>query len=160
MRCFRPTRWHPRRAGTGPAPRAARNVRTFGDLIDLHDEDMHEVGKPPRPSKTNRTNLRQLIPMGRIVRYAVATTFQRVRQRTVHGAGERILLVGALQCQRHDAACHLGLDVFGHKILLQATARAGTLTSAPSRKPVRRCRMICSASVMMRSINSFTEGMS
>ena len=32
-------------------PRAARNVRTFGDLIDLHDEDMHEVGKPPRRSK-------------------------------------------------------------------------------------------------------------
>src|ERR1700738_4729117 len=51
MRCFRPTRWHPRRAGTGPAPRAAPNVRTFGDLIDLHDEDMHEVGKPPRRSK-------------------------------------------------------------------------------------------------------------
>ena len=242
-------------------PHAVRNVRTFGDLIDLHDEDMHEVGKPPRRSKAavmaslktelgsvklpalNRerliefgrkraqegagpatlaidlsfirtiithaaavhgievsagearlarvalshlnlvgrgkerdrrptqdeldelieyfeTNLRQLIPMGRIVRYAVATTFQRVRQRTVHGAGERILLVGTLQCQRHDAACHLGLDVFGHKILLQATARAGTLTSAPSRKPVRRCRMICSASVIMRSINSFTEGMS
>jgi len=33
-------------------PRAARSVRTFGDLIDLHDEDMHEVGKPPRRSKT------------------------------------------------------------------------------------------------------------
>ena len=32
-------------------PRATRNVRTFGDLIDLHDEDMHEVGKPPRRSK-------------------------------------------------------------------------------------------------------------
>jgi hypothetical protein len=31
--------------------RAARNVHTFGDLIDLHDEDMHEVGKPPRRSK-------------------------------------------------------------------------------------------------------------
>jgi hypothetical protein len=27
-------------------PRAVRNVRTFGDLIDLHDEDMREVGKP------------------------------------------------------------------------------------------------------------------
>ena len=25
--------------------RAARNVRTFGDLIDLHDEYMHEVGR-------------------------------------------------------------------------------------------------------------------
>jgi hypothetical protein len=23
-----------------------RNVRTFGDLIDLHDENMREVGKP------------------------------------------------------------------------------------------------------------------
>lgn len=32
-------------------PRAVRNVRTFGDLIDLHDEDMREVGKPPRRSK-------------------------------------------------------------------------------------------------------------
>jgi hypothetical protein len=26
-------------------PRAVRNVRTFGDLIDLHDEDMREVGR-------------------------------------------------------------------------------------------------------------------
>jgi integrase len=32
-------------------PRVVRNVRTFGDLIDLHDEDMREVGKPPRRSK-------------------------------------------------------------------------------------------------------------
>lgn len=32
-------------------PRAVRDVRTFGDLIDLHDEDMREVGKPPRRSK-------------------------------------------------------------------------------------------------------------
>ena len=32
-------------------PRAVRNVRTFGDLIGLRDEDMHEAGKPPRRSK-------------------------------------------------------------------------------------------------------------
>ena len=32
-------------------PRVVRNVRTLGDLIDLHDEDMREVGKPPRRSK-------------------------------------------------------------------------------------------------------------
>ncbi|WP_249135128.1 hypothetical protein [Bradyrhizobium sp. AUGA SZCCT0222] len=31
-------------------PRVARSVRTFGDLIDLHDEDAR-VGKPPRRSK-------------------------------------------------------------------------------------------------------------
>ena len=32
-------------------PRALWNVRTFGDLIDLYDQDMREVGKPPRRSK-------------------------------------------------------------------------------------------------------------
>jgi hypothetical protein len=32
-------------------PRALRKVRTFGDLIDLHDQDMRGVGKPPRRSK-------------------------------------------------------------------------------------------------------------
>jgi hypothetical protein len=31
--------------------KAVGNVRTFGDLIDLQDEDMREVGKPPRCSK-------------------------------------------------------------------------------------------------------------
>lgn len=34
-----------------PKPRAVRNVRTFGDLIDLHDHDMHDIGRPPRRSK-------------------------------------------------------------------------------------------------------------
>lgn len=38
-------------------PRALRTVRTFGDLIDLHDLDMREVGKPcvyrkPKPERT------------------------------------------------------------------------------------------------------------
>lgn len=32
-------------------PRVVRNVCTFGDLIDLHDEDTREVGKSPRGSK-------------------------------------------------------------------------------------------------------------
>jgi hypothetical protein len=121
-------------------PRVLRNVRTFGDLIDLHVEDMHEVGRPPRRSKAAvmealkdrarqceasraqsraahrvwkkarlagrwprdvgdrkskerdrrpkqdeldelieyfETNRRQFIPMGRIVRYAVATTLRQ-----------------------------------------------------------------------------------
>jgi hypothetical protein len=38
------------RKGT-PKPKAAAQVRTFGDIIDLHVEDMHEVGRPPRRSK-------------------------------------------------------------------------------------------------------------
>ena len=32
-------------------PRVVRDVRTFGDLVDLHDEDMREVGKPPADQK-------------------------------------------------------------------------------------------------------------
>lgn len=28
-------------------PRALRSVRTFGDVIDLHDQDIREVSKPP-----------------------------------------------------------------------------------------------------------------
>ena len=32
-------------------PRAAGQAKTFGDIIDLHIEDMREVGRPPRRSK-------------------------------------------------------------------------------------------------------------
>jgi hypothetical protein len=32
-------------------PRALQKVRTFGDLIDLHDQDMRKAGKRPRRSK-------------------------------------------------------------------------------------------------------------
>ena len=34
-----------------PKPRTAVKARTFGDIIDLHVQDMHEVGRPPRRSK-------------------------------------------------------------------------------------------------------------
>jgi hypothetical protein len=37
-------------------PRVVRNVRTFGDLIDLHDEDVREVGQPPRPATRAQVN--------------------------------------------------------------------------------------------------------
>jgi hypothetical protein len=40
-------------------PRATQKVRTFGDLIDLHVEDMHEVGRPlaaPRQRSWKRSS--------------------------------------------------------------------------------------------------------
>lgn len=37
--------------GLSVRPRVREKIRTFGDLIDLHIEDMKEVGKPPRRSK-------------------------------------------------------------------------------------------------------------
>jgi integrase len=37
--------------GIAPRARSKQPARTFGDLIDLHIEDMHEVGKSPRRSK-------------------------------------------------------------------------------------------------------------
>ena len=40
-------------------PRVVRNVRTFGDLIDLHDEDMREVRRAPSPVKSCRDGVAQ-----------------------------------------------------------------------------------------------------
>src|SRR5262249_17830104 len=37
--------------GKGTRPKARQKLVTFGDLIDLHDEDMREIGRPPRRSK-------------------------------------------------------------------------------------------------------------
>jgi integrase len=37
--------------GKGTKLRTPRNLQTFGDLIDLHDADMKEIGRPPRRSK-------------------------------------------------------------------------------------------------------------
>ncbi len=34
-----------------PKPRAAGKAKTFGDIIDLHIQDMRDVGRPPRRSK-------------------------------------------------------------------------------------------------------------
>ena len=44
--------------------------------------------------------------------------------------------------------------------LYEAAARIGRLTEEPSRKPISRPRMMRSASFMIRSINSFTDGIS
>ncbi|WP_315833146.1 hypothetical protein [Bradyrhizobium prioriisuperbiae] len=33
-----------------PRPRALRNIRAFGDLIDLHDEDSVATPEPTEPS--------------------------------------------------------------------------------------------------------------
>lgn len=38
--------------GVAPRRRSRDTAKTFGDLIDLHAQDMHEVGKPPRRSKS------------------------------------------------------------------------------------------------------------
>ena len=38
--------------GRSPSGKRARGTKTFGDLIDLHIDDMKEVGKPPGRSKS------------------------------------------------------------------------------------------------------------
>jgi hypothetical protein len=37
--------------GHGPSVRRARSAKTFGALIDLHVDDMKDVGKPPARTK-------------------------------------------------------------------------------------------------------------
>jgi hypothetical protein len=50
-----------------PKPKAAAQARTFRDILDLHVEDMHEVGRPPRRStaKLSHLNRERLIQFGR-----------------------------------------------------------------------------------------------
>jgi hypothetical protein len=43
--------------GHAPISRRARGVRTFGALIDLHVDDMNEVGRPPLRSKSSALEL-------------------------------------------------------------------------------------------------------
>ena len=79
--------------GELPTSARARGIATFEDLVDLHVADMSEVGKAPGRSKDATLlmlkrelgkliahfdgNPRQLIPMGRIIKFAVATAMRQ-----------------------------------------------------------------------------------
>src|SRR6266436_9694897 len=72
-------------------PRAVRNVRTFGDLIDLHDEDMHEVGKPPRRSKAAvMASLKTALGSVKLPALNRERLIELGRKRVMQGAGSTI----------------------------------------------------------------------
>ena len=102
-------------------PRAARNVRTFGDLIDLHDEDMHEVGKPPRRSKAAvMASLKTAL--GSVKLPALNREFGRKRAK--QGAGPATLAIDLSFIRTiitHAAAVH-GIEVSAEEARLARVA--------------------------------------
>lgn len=100
--------------GQTPAPSKSARLRTFGELIDLHIEDMKSVGKAPRRSKA--ATLKML--KARLGRRKLAQLDRQLfidfgRERAAEGAGPMTLSIDIGAIKRvlsHAAAVH-GLPV-------------------------------------------------
>lgn len=68
--------------GQAPSGRRARSLKTFGSLIDLHIDDMKDVGKPPQRSKTATLEMLQR-------RLGALTLTQLDRERFIRFGRER-----------------------------------------------------------------------
>jgi len=106
-------------------PRAVRNVRTFGDLIDLHDEDMHEVGKPPRRSKAAvMASLKTELGSVKLPALNRERLIEFGRQRAKQGAGPATLAIDMSFIRTiitHAAAVH-GIEVSAEEARLARVA--------------------------------------
>lgn len=100
--------------GLAPSGRRARSAKTFGGLIDLHIDDMTEVGKPPRRSKSATLEmLRRELGALRIPDMDRERLIRFGRDRAKQGAGPVTLGqdIGAIKLvMAHAAAVH-GLEV-------------------------------------------------
>ncbi len=106
-------------------PRAARNVRTFGDLIDLHDEEMHEVGKPPRRSKAAvMAALKDALGSVKLSALNRERLIEFGRKRAKQGAGPATLAIDLSFIRTiitHAAAVH-GIEVSAEEARLARVA--------------------------------------
>ena len=97
--------------GHAPSGRRARRAKTFGALIDLHIDDMKEVGKPPGRSKSATLEMlqRELGALG-IVALDRERLIRFGRDRAREGAGPVTLGqdIGAIKLVfAHAAADHV-----------------------------------------------------
>lgn len=111
--------------GRSPSGRRARSAKTFGALIDLHVNDMKDVGKPPQRSKSATLEMLQrklgALPLPQLDRERL---IRFGRDRAKEGAGPVTLGMdlGAIKLViAHAAAVH-GLDVSVEQIQLARTA--------------------------------------
>jgi hypothetical protein len=106
-------------------PRVARNVRTFGDLIDLHDEDMHEVGRPPRRSKAAvMASLKTALGSVKLPALNRERLIEFGRKRAKEGAGPATLAIDLSFIRTiitHAAAVH-GIEVSAEEARLARVA--------------------------------------
>ena len=83
----------------------------------------------------------------------------RVAKRLIHVAGQRVFLLGPVQRQRQHAAGDIAAHMVGHGILAGRPEGLRYVRCGYSAF-IRRCRMMLSASAMIRSMSSRTVGMS
>ena len=106
-------------------PRVVRNVRTFGDLIDLHDEDMREVGRPPRRSKAAvMASLKTELGSVKLPALNRERLIEFGRKRAKQGAGPATLAIDMSFIRTivtHAAAVH-GIEVSAEEARLARVA--------------------------------------
>jgi hypothetical protein len=105
--------------------RVVRNVRTFGDLIDLHDDDMREVGKPPRRSKAAvMASLKTELGSVKLPSLNRERLIEFGRKRAKQGAGPATLAIDMSFIRTiitHAAAVH-GIEVSAEEARLARVA--------------------------------------
>ncbi len=100
--------------GRAPSGKRARGAKTFGALIDLHIDDMNEVGKPPRRSKSATLEMlhRELgaFRLNELDRERLITFGRR---RATNGAGPVTLGqdIGAIKLVLSHAAAVHGVEI-------------------------------------------------
>ena len=93
--------------GHAPSGRRARSAKTFGALIDLHIDDMKEVGKPPRrPKSATLEMLQRELGKLRIADLTRERLIRFGRDRAKNGAGP--VTMGAYIGLRRDKAALSG----------------------------------------------------
>jgi hypothetical protein len=93
--------------------RVVRNVRTFGDLIDLHDEDMREVGPPRRSKAAVMASLKTELGSVKLPALDRERLIEFGRRRAKQGAGPATLAIDLSFVRTiitHAAAVH-GIEV-------------------------------------------------
>lgn len=106
-------------------PRAIQKIRTFGDLIDLHDRDMREVGRPPRRSKATVMNaLKVALGTVKLPQLNRERLIEFARKRAKQGAGPATLAIDMSFIRTivsHAAAVH-GIDASAEEVRLARIA--------------------------------------
>lgn len=106
-------------------PRAIQKIRTFGDIIDLHDRDMREVGRPPRRSKaTVMDALKVALGTVKLPHLNRERLIEFGRKRAKQGAGPATVAIDLSFIRTivsHAAAVH-GIDASAEEVRLARIA--------------------------------------
>ncbi len=100
--------------GRSPVGKRARGTKTFGDLIDLHVDDMKDVGKPPGRSKSATLEmLHRRLGMFKASELDREKIIKFGRDRSKQGAGPVTLSmdIGAVRLVISDAIAVHGLEL-------------------------------------------------